>query len=66
MTGPAAPFGPWSPSVGSVERIAQFRSLAALAALLVSSHHPLVAELRAAERFDRSSPTSGGRHERSA
>jgi hypothetical protein len=49
MTGPAAPFGPWSPRVDPVERIAQFRSLAALAAVLVGSAHPLVAELRAAE-----------------
>jgi hypothetical protein len=49
MTGPAAPFGPWSPNVGPTERIAQLRSLAALAAVSVGSGHPLVTELRAAE-----------------
>ena len=49
MTGPAAPFGPWSPGIAPVERIAQLRSLAALAAVSVGSGHPLVAELRKAE-----------------
>jgi hypothetical protein len=49
VTGPATPFGPWSPGVAPVERTAQSRSLAALAAVLVGSGHPLVAELRAAE-----------------
>jgi hypothetical protein len=44
-----APFGPWSPDIDPVERTAQLRSLAALAAVLVGSHHPLVAELRKAE-----------------
>jgi len=46
---PAAPFGPWSPGVDPVERVAQLRSLAGLAAVFCGSHHPLVAELRAAE-----------------
>jgi len=50
MTSPAAPFGPWSPSVDPVERLAQLRSLAALAEVSVGSDHRLVAELLAAER----------------
>jgi hypothetical protein len=49
MTRPTSLFGPWSPNVDPVERTAQFRSLAALAAVSVGSGHPLVAELRAAE-----------------
>ena len=49
MTGPAGLFGPWSPNVDPVERIAHLRSLAALAAVFGGSGHPLVAELRAAE-----------------
>ena len=48
-TGRAGLFGPWSPHVGPIERTAQFRSLAALAAMSVGSGHQLVAELRAAE-----------------
>src|SRR5258707_16654 len=49
MTGSTAPFGPWSPDVDSVERVAQLRALCALAAVFCSSQHPLVAELRRAE-----------------
>jgi hypothetical protein len=49
VTALAAPFGPWSPGIAQAERIAQLRSLAALAAVLVGSGHQLVAELRAAE-----------------
>src|SRR5260370_39116737 len=46
---PPGSFGTWSPNIDPVERVAQFRSLAALAALLIGSGHPLIAELRAAE-----------------
>jgi len=44
-------FGPWSPSpsISPVERTAQFRSLAALAAAYFGSGHRLVSELRHAE-----------------
>jgi len=49
MTSPAAPLGPWSPGIAPVERVAQLRSLAALAAVFTGSLHPLVTELRAAE-----------------
>lgn len=45
----AAPFGPWSPAVEPVERIAQLRSLASLCALMCGAHHPLVGALRRAE-----------------
>jgi hypothetical protein len=41
--------GSWSPNVNPVERTAQLRSLAALAAVFVGSNHRLIAELRAAE-----------------
>jgi hypothetical protein len=43
---------PWRLPAGSTERIAQFRSLAALAAVFLGIAHALVAELRAAERDD--------------
>jgi len=46
MTSPAAPFGPWSPNVDPVKRIAQLRSLAAVS---VGPGHRLVGELRASE-----------------
>jgi hypothetical protein len=49
MTSPAAPLGPWSPGIAPVERVAQLRSLAALAAVFTSSLHPLVTELRKAD-----------------
>ncbi len=35
--GRAAPFGPWSPDVGPVERTAQFRALCALSAAYCGS-----------------------------
>jgi hypothetical protein len=44
------PFGPWIPGLDPIERTAQFRSLASLAALLIGSHHPLISALRQAER----------------
>jgi hypothetical protein len=51
---PASPlFGPWSPDVPPGERIAQLRSLAALAAVFLGSGHQLVVELRAAETDDK-------------
>jgi hypothetical protein len=34
MISSAAPFGPWAPDVAPVERAAQFRSPAALAAVM--------------------------------
>jgi len=38
-----APFGPWSPDVrDSTERVAQFRSLAALSAAFLGSNHEIV------------------------
>jgi hypothetical protein len=43
-------FGPWSPGLESVERVAQRRCLAGLAAVFLGSGHPLIVELRAAER----------------
>jgi hypothetical protein len=43
-------FGPWSPGLDSMERLAQLRCLAGLAAGFVGSGNPLVAALRAAER----------------
>ena len=49
MTRPATPFGPWSPTVDPVERIAQLRALCALAAAYCGSSHELVGELRRAE-----------------
>jgi hypothetical protein len=45
----AAPFGPWSAADPS-ERMAQFRTLAALCAAFVGSSHPVLEELRSAER----------------
>jgi hypothetical protein len=43
-------FGPWSPDLrDSVERKAQFRSLATSAAAFLGSGHELVAALRSAE-----------------
>jgi hypothetical protein len=42
-------FGPWSPGVDPVERVAQLRCLAGLAAVFLISRHPLVAALIAAE-----------------
>jgi hypothetical protein len=45
-----AHFGPWSPDIDPTERVAEFRSLASLAALLVGSNNPLVAALRLAEQ----------------
>jgi hypothetical protein len=44
------PFGPWAPGIDPGERMAQFRTLAVLAAAFNGSSHPLVAELRNAER----------------
>jgi hypothetical protein len=46
----AAPFGPWVPGTSADERMAQFRTLAALCAAFCGSSHPLLAELRCAER----------------
>jgi hypothetical protein len=47
---PARPlFGPWSPNVDPIERIAQLRSLAGLVAVHCGSDHPLIDTLRAAE-----------------
>jgi hypothetical protein len=46
----AAHFGPWSPDLDPTERVAEFRSLASLSALLVGSGNPLVAALRLAEQ----------------
>jgi hypothetical protein len=46
----AAPFGPWVPGASFDERMAMFRMLAGLTAVYVGSWHPLVAELRHAER----------------
>jgi hypothetical protein len=43
-------FGPWAPGLDPVERAAQLRCIAGLAALFVGSAHPLVAALQAAER----------------
>jgi len=47
----AGVFGPWSPSpsISPMERTAQFRSLASLAATFFGSNHPIVRELRCAE-----------------
>jgi hypothetical protein len=45
-----APFGPWVPGASFDERMARFRMLAGLTAVYVGSWHPLVAELRHAER----------------
>jgi hypothetical protein len=45
----AAPFGPWVPEVDPGERVARFRTLAALCAAFVGSSHPVIAELRNAE-----------------
>jgi hypothetical protein len=46
----APPFGPWVLGIDPGERTAQFRTLAALSAAFLGSSHPLVAELRNAER----------------
>ena len=43
---------PRSPGIAPVERVAQLRSLAALAAVFLGSAHPLVEMLRAAKRDD--------------
>jgi hypothetical protein len=44
------PFGPWGPDViDPTERVAQLRSLAALSAIFLGSHHELVVTLRAGE-----------------
>jgi hypothetical protein len=43
-------FGPWSPGLDPIERRAQLRSLATLAAAFLGSSAPVVAALRAAER----------------
>jgi hypothetical protein len=48
-------FGPFRPGLDPTERIAQWRSLGSIAAMLVGSHHPLVAQLRAAERDEAAS-----------
>jgi hypothetical protein len=45
----SSPFGPWAPGIDAVERKAQFRSLATLAAAFTGSSSPVVAALRAAE-----------------
>jgi hypothetical protein len=42
-------FGPWSSGLDATERVAQFRSLASLAALMTGSGNPLVQALRQAE-----------------
>jgi CHC2-type zinc finger protein/Toprim domain-containing protein len=43
---PASGFGPWTADIDAVERVAQFRLLAGLAALLLGSRNPIVASLR--------------------
>jgi hypothetical protein len=49
------PYGPWSPKPqidpveSPVERVAQLRSLGAIAHLQLGQDHPLVAQLRSAE-----------------
>jgi hypothetical protein len=48
-TGRNGPYGPWIPDLDPAERIARFRSLASLAALLLGSGHHLVVALRRAE-----------------
>jgi hypothetical protein len=45
-------FGPWLRKRADAERRAQLRSLAALSAVFVGSHNPVVRELRLAERDD--------------
>jgi hypothetical protein len=54
MTGPhpAGGFGPWTAAITPTERVAQFRLLAGLAALLFGSRNALVLSLRQAERDD--------------
>ena len=50
MTSSTPLFGPWRVGLDPTERVAQLRSLAALAATFCGSRHPLVRALRAAER----------------
>jgi hypothetical protein len=52
VAGTPAPlaFGPWSRGIDPIERDAQLRCLAGLAAAFVGSAHPLVAALRTTER----------------
>jgi hypothetical protein len=47
---PDAPFGPWSPDIGEVERVARLRAMRALSLLLCGASHSLTTELRTAER----------------
>jgi hypothetical protein len=42
-------FGPWSPGLDPIERVAQLRALAALVLVFLGLRHPLVETLRAAE-----------------
>ena len=42
-------FGPWSPGLNPVERVAQLRCIGGLAAVFLGSDHRLVAVLRRAE-----------------
>jgi hypothetical protein len=42
-------WGPFSPTCHREERVPQLRTLAAIAYLRLGPHHPLVAELQAAE-----------------
>jgi hypothetical protein len=55
----AGAFGPWRNEIEPVERIAQLRSLAALAAIYLGSNHNLVVQLRNAENNDEALKTAG-------
>jgi hypothetical protein len=46
-------YGPWSPGIDQDERRAQLRGLASIAAVYLSSRHPLVEALRHAEHDER-------------
>src|SRR5260370_32627435 len=46
---PARSYGPWSPTVDATERVAQLRSLSALAFAYFGPDHRLISELRAGE-----------------
>jgi hypothetical protein len=46
----APPFGPWQPGLDPIERVAELRCLAGLAAVYAGSSNPIVAALRAAEQ----------------
>jgi hypothetical protein len=46
-------YGPWSPGIDQSERRAQLRGLASIAAVYLSSAHPLVEMLRDAEHDER-------------